>query len=364
MALEDLDINEIRGQFAKICEAEKGVLNEQRRIVREEFHSKPIPLENQDVKVKDVKTISFVAADGGDNRIRLDSFSADTPVVAELIRIADSDGKNTIATAAGTAGNSNFGEIDNLNAVKELCKDLGCGKISDLSSYKKDRQSEQTSDEKVSRSGDMRVYREIVEWAVFYELLKTCKRDTIVVRDGTLRTRVIEPNMFATLNGKIQEVVRGKPDGVNVYYVGVAKQTILLNRLRLAMSMENVFGKGAQYIPVKDDIAEKFYDYRWLDPMAKMYLVKFGDHPLDPVWPVDIAAWQEKDVEKILGYLAQDARPGFPIPDFPMCIQKAHEHAKIGGIEMAYLKELLFDKMQESMNEADREKILRARYLT
>ena len=359
MALENLDINEIRKQFTEICKAEKGVLDEQRKIAKK-LRAKRLPL---DLKKWKGKAISFVATDGGDNRIRLDSSSAEAPAVVELVRIADSDGKSIMAPVAGTADNVNFDEIDNLDAVKELCKDLGRKKISDLSSYEKDQQSEQASDGKSLRSEHMRVYREIAEWAVFYELLKKCKSDTLVVRDGTLRTRVLEPNVFRILDDKIEKVVKSKPNGINVYCVGVAKQTVLLNRLRLAMSMEDVFGKGAQYIPVKDEIAEKFYDRRWLDPMAKMYLVKFGDHPLDPVWPVDIAAWQETDVEKILGYLAQDARPGFPIPDFPMCIQKAHEHAKIGGIEMAYLQELLFDEMESSMSKADSKKILLVRYL-
>ena len=97
--------------------------------------------------------------------------------------------------------------------------------------------------------------------------------------------------------------------------------------------------------------------------MAEMFLVKFGDHPLDPVWPVDVAAWQADDAEKILGCLAEDARPGFPIPDFPMCIQKAHDHAKIGGLEMSFLNDLLFDHMTEKMSGEEREKALRVRHL-
>ena len=361
MALENLDINKIRKQFTEICEAEKGELDKQRKIAVDLRRN----LVDLSLKEWNGERVSFVAADGGDSRIRLDSFSAETPAVVELVRIADSDGKKIItAPVAGAADRVNFDEINNLDAVKELSKDLGCGKISEWSPYKKRSRSEQ-----------MRTYREIVEWAVFYKQLKICESDTLVVRDGALRTKVLKPDIFSAMNDEIQKVIRNKSNNCNVYCVGVAKQTVLLNRLHLAMSMENVFGDRAQYIPVPYEIAEKFYDHRWLDTMdtrryggynslANMYLVKFGEHPLDPVWSVDIPTWQEEEADKILSYLAWDARPGFPIPDFPMCIQKAHEHAKIGGIEMAYLQELLLDEIQKNMSNVDSEKILRARYLT
>ena len=132
--------------------------------------------------------------------------------------------------------------------------------------------------------------------------------------------------------------------------------------------------EGPCYLHVPRETADKFYtDRRWLDTletaegreynsMAEMYLVKFGDDPLDLVWPVDVAVWQAGEAEKILGYLAEDARPGFPIPDFPMCIQKAHDYAKIGGVELAYLNDLLYDEAEKHLPNAA-EKLARARYL-
>ena len=366
MALEKLDIDKISNCFAEVCKAEKDVLNEQREIAKKLYALRqPLNLE----KWKG-KAIAFVAADGGDSRIRLDSSSTKTPAVVELVRVADSDGKSVMVPVAGAADDANFDEIHNLDEMEELCRDLRCEKISDLSPYL--GRIKRLGHEKSSRTIQMRTYREIMEWAVFYRQLKTCESNTLVVSDGALRTRRIEPDIFNKLAIKIRKITEKKP---NVYCVGVAKQTVLLNRLRLAISMENVFEEGAQYIPVSYEIAKKFYSRRWLGTMdtegyseysslANMYLVKFGEHPLDPVWPVDIATWQKDKAEAILGYLARDARNGFPIPDFPMCIQKAHDHAKIGGIEMSYLQELLFDKMQEDMNGEDSEKILRARYLT
>ena len=48
--------------------------------------------------------------------------------------------------------------------------------------------------------------------------------------------------------------------------------------------------------------------------MGKMFLVKFGDRPYDPVWPVDIPEWDIINAPQIIGQLLHDAQPGFPIP--------------------------------------------------
>ena len=367
MALEKLDIEKIREQFAKICETEKGDLDNRREDAKKLCDAR----HSLALKEWEGQAVAFVAADGGDNRIRLDSLSDTGPAVVELVRVVDSEGNGAMEPFAGASDRHNFGKLE---VVEKLCMALGCEKVSDLSPYL--GRVMELGGKRRSRSEQMRAYREIVEWAVFYELLKTCKINTLVVRDGALRTRFFYPDIFRKFDHKIRKIIsEHKSDrDIDVYCVGVAKQTRVLNWLHLAISMEEVFGRGAQYIAVPDEIIRKFYnDSRWVDTMemadgeyhslAKMYLVKFGEHPLDSVWPVDIATWQEAEADKILGYLARDARPGFPIPDFPMCIQKAHEYAKIGGIEMAYLQELLFDEMESSMSKADSEKILRVRYL-
>jgi hypothetical protein len=84
---------------------------------------------------------------------------------------------------------------------------------------------------------------------------------------------------------------------------------------------------------------------------------------LDPVWPVDIAEWQLNDVEQILGQLSFDAQQGFPIPDYPMCIQKAHEFAQLKGLEIAVLQDLLVDGIAEGLTPEESEKLLRLKHL-
>jgi len=96
---------------------------------------------------------------------------------------------------------------------------------------------------------------------------------------------------------------------------------------------------------------------------GSLYLAKFGDRPFDPVWPVDIAEWQSNDADRILGQLQFDARPGFPIPDFPMSVQKAHDFAKVNGLEVSILQDILFDGITQKLTPTEKEKVLRMKHL-
>jgi hypothetical protein len=94
-----------------------------------------------------------------------------------------------------------------------------------------------------------------------------------------------------------------------------------------------------------------------------MYLVKFGDRPFDPVWPVDVAIWQVPNVEKILGQLTVDAQQGFPIPDYPMSIQKAHDFAKLTGLEIEILQDLLMEGIMQTLTLDESERLFRMKHL-
>jgi len=169
---------------------------------------------------------------------------------------------------------------------------------------------------------------------------------------------------------------------VHLSIVGVAKQSAVLSRLAIALELEAVFHKDFPcYVPVPDYIEQDCYnfDLTWFNTyessepdeegkylyqsMGKMYLAKFGDRPMDPVWPVDIAAWQISNAEKILGQLTIDAQQGFPIPDYPMCIQRAHDHAKMTGLEIQVLQDLLFNGICEKLTPDETERLLRLKHL-
>lgn len=46
-----------------------------------------------------------------------------------------------------------------------------------------------------------------------------------------------------------------------------------------------------------------------------------------------------------------------------MSVQKAHEHAKINGIEISVLQDFLFAGLTKKLSETEKEKILRLRHL-
>ncbi|OLB12971.1 MAG: hypothetical protein AUH10_07215 [Gammaproteobacteria bacterium 13_2_20CM_66_19] len=242
-------------------------------------------------------------------------------------------------------------------------------------------------DEPGKSTGALRCYRDIVEWAVLAELAISERLqwggDTILVRDGLLRSKSFTTNVFPLLDQAIRTgIARHAARNVSVSLVGVAKQSAVLSRLAVSLELEATFHKPYPcYARVPADIEEECYNFdrTWLstyettDPddvgkrlyqsMGALFLVKFGDRPMDPVWPVDVAVWQINQAERTLGQLALDAQQGFPIPDYPMCIQRAHEFAKLSGLEITVLQDLLVSGMTSGLSDTESERLLRLKYL-
>jgi len=243
-------------------------------------------------------------------------------------------------------------------------------------------------DEAAKSTGAMRTYRDIVEWAVLYDLVANPKiqwgSDTIIVRDALLRTKSFRRDVFPQIDKRIRVAVErhAKESHVRIAIVGVAKQSAVLSRLAVALELEATFAKPYPcFVQVPRDVEEDCYhfDRTWLDTyettedrddgdplyqsIGQMFLAKFGDRPMDPVWPVDIAVWQVSEAEKILGQLALDAQQGFPIPDYPMCIQRAHDFAKLTGIEIEVLQDILLAGVTQKLTPDEVERLLRLKYL-
>jgi len=326
-----------------------------------------------------VNAVSFVSSDGGDNRLYFN------PAVVELVRVVDSRGNQCALDAiAGNSKASDFNERAKsespllVEPLKRLCQDLKLS-VLDLSYLL-------SGIEKPGKStGAVRVYRDIVEWAVLYDLMKYREwgSDTIIVREGMLRTKSFKRKVFPKIDQLIREAHQNhKKKNISVSMVGVAKQSAVLSRLSVALELEETLHKPFPcYVQVPTDIEADCYNFdrTWLDTLetsepdeegtylyqsiGKLFLVKFGDRPFDPVWPVDIAEWQLNDVDKIIGQLTKDAQPGFPIPDFPMCVQKAHDFAKVNGLEVDILQDILFEGITQKLTPEEKEKVLRMKYL-
>jgi hypothetical protein len=333
------------------------------------------------IKEYSVNAVSFVSSDGGDNRLYFN------PATIELVRVVDSLGNQCVLDAI--AANSQANELNTriqtkknnpllVEPLKRLCNDLNTNVVGLSNSL-----VELGQQEKSTRA--IRIYRDIVEWAVLYDLMKYREwgSNTIIVREGMLRTKSFNREIFPQIDRLIREAYKKhKRKKITVSMVGVAKQNAVTSRLSVALELEETLHKPYPcYVKVPDDIEAECYkfDTRWTDTfetgeldkdgkyfyqsMGKLFLVKFGNRPFDPVWPVDIAEWQLSEAEQILGQLISDAQYGFPIPDFPMCVQKAHDFAKVSGFEIDILQDILVEGITQNLTPKEKEKILRIKYL-
>lgn len=375
MALANFDIQELRAKVAAAYQADDPLLQKFRGYARR-LKEKTKPL-----RPYSVNAISFVSADGGDNRLTFN------PAIVELVRVVDSRGNQCALDAL--ASTSTLRELEEratpgtskvVLPLQRLCSDLGLG-IGALSYLLSGMGTPGKS------TGAMRCYRDIVEWAVLYDLVTNPSLrwggDTILVRDGLLRTKSFKREVFPKIDEKLQAGIAAHAGkNVSLSLVGVAKQSAVLGRLAVALELEGTFHRDYPcYVRVDEDIEADCYNFdrTWLDTfetsepddegrrlyqaLGKMFLAKFGDRPLDPVWPVDIAEWQITSADKVLGQLTVDAQQGFPIPDYPMCIQRAHNFAKLTGIEVEVLQDLLVEGMSQGLTPEESERLLRMKHL-
>jgi hypothetical protein len=375
MALANLDLDALR---ARIREAQ---LSNDPILARFREFARRLKQDIKPLRSYSVNAVSFVSADGGDNRLTFN------PSVIELVRVVDSRGNECALDAVpNTAALTELekrvqaGSPYAVPPLQRLCTDLGV-RLRHLSYLLRAAGSPGKS------TGAIRCYRDIVEWAVLYDLVVNPSiqwgSDTILVRDGLLRTKSFTRSIFPEIDAKLREgVTRHAGRNVRLSLVGVAKQSAVLGKLALALELEATFHRDSPcYVRVPPEIEEECYNYdrTWLDTyessepddkgrrlyqsFGNLFLAKFGDRELDPVWPVDIAAWQVPEADKILGQLTVDAQQGFPIPDYPMCIQRAHDFAKITGLEVEILQDMLIEAMALGLNAEQTERLLRLKHL-
>ncbi len=375
MSLANLDREELRKRVLEAYNADEPYLQKFREYARR-LKNRIRPL-----RAYSVNAVSFVSADGGDNRI---SFN---PATVELVRVVDSRGNEHALDAVSST--ISIEELEErairgskhvVTPIERLAQDTG-KKIREMSYLIRGLGTPGKS------IGAMRCYRDMVEWAVLYDLVANPNlqwgSDTILVRDGLLRTKSFSREMFPMLDKRIRASVASHAKrNVQISIVGVAKQSAVLGRLAVALELEGTFHKPYPcYVQVDDDIEADCYNFdrTWLDTyettdqedsgrrlyqsLGRLHLAKFGDRPMDPVWPVDIAEWQVSQAERVLGQLTVDAQQGFPIPDYPMCIQRAHDFAKLSGLEIQDLQDMLLRGICDKLSPEETERLLRMNHL-
>jgi len=357
--IDPANLGELKAAVKDCIEADREVLETLRKEVRQ------LKGEVRRIFPRATTSISLMATDGGENQIRFD------PFLIQLVRVVDSNHNQYYLDVVSPTtpirvlderhmGSSNLPTT----ALGKMMRFLKVNSLTELSHMiRPDKQ------EKLGYSQWINVYRELVEWAVLFSLLeKDFPSDTLIVWDGLLRSKVFAGDLFR----KLMDGIKARIDGIKekqrrqIYLVGVAKRSKVLQRYRLAMALEGVLQTNyPAYVEIPREIEEKAYiwvEYARGDDYlieggevnkmvgGKMFLVKFGSHRHDPIWPVDIFIHQEKEAHEILGYLLADAENGFPIPYYPRCLQRAHENAALVDFDLDILQDAIYEALRSALD--------------
>jgi hypothetical protein len=308
--------------------------------------------------------ISLVGTDGGNNSIEYD------PFMIQLVRVVDSQNNEyclEAITPRTPIATLDARHVDSTgrgkSALGRMMEALGVRSLYDVSM--------------ISRSGTqpkaswVQVYRELMEWAILLDLVRTYDfaTDTVVIQDGFLRTKVFAKELFKTYRGLLEEAIAAqyRRNRRRLFVVGVAKRSKVLQRYQLAMAAEGVLRTAyASYVEVPRELESNVYEYseyaRGDDSAGaggeankfvagKMFLVKFGSSPYDVIWAIDILESQRHEAPAILGYLLSDALDGFPIPFYPQSLQRAHDNAAVVGLDLDLLQDEVLQAMREMLGD-------------
>jgi len=349
---------QLKDAIADCIGTDHGVLNALRDEIR------PLKDSTRRIQPRSTTSISLVGTDGGNNQLQFD------PFLIQLVRVVDSSNNEYCLEAVSPTTpvpklNARQFEANGSprTALGEMMAFLGVDSLQALS-----HMIRPTDKGKPVSPSWVQVYRELVEWAILFAILKKdFGTDTLIVCDGLLRSKVFAKDLF-------QRLLQGMKDRVaaqwnkshrRVYLAGVAKHSKVLSRYRLAMALEGVLQTDyPAYVEVPRDVEEKAYvwsEFARGDDRAgeggeinkfvggKMFLVKFGSHRRDPVWPVDIFVPQVGESQTILGSMLTDTINGFPVPYYPSCLQKAHENAALVDFDFDILQDFIYEGVRSSL---------------
>src|SRR6266513_2302565 len=225
----------LREEIAARMQADRVLLDTLREEIR------PLRDRVRRIQARTTTSISLVGTDGGNNRLEFD------PFLVQLVRVVDSSNNEycleaiTPTTSVTALSRRQFDTTgDPVTALGEMMAFLG---VTDLTKLSHMIRRNDTNDRPTSPSW-VQVYRELVEWAILFSLIRTHNfgSDTLIVCDGLLRSKVFAGEHFRSLLGGFDAAI--KKQYVNrrrrIYLVGVAKHNNALARYRLAMALEHI----------------------------------------------------------------------------------------------------------------------------
>lgn len=353
----DIDsYRQLSSQIRLSIHGDKSLLDQLRSEIR------PLRTSVRKIQPRSTTSISLVGTDGGNNRVQYD------PFLIQLIRVVDSSNNEycleavTPTTKISELSAKQFDQKGNpATALGKMMHFLGVRRLDELSHMiRRNDSGEPTS------SSWVQVYRELVEWAILFTIVreKQFGSDTLIVFDGLLRSKVFAHELFKQYLSGINDAIQEHRQKFHrkIYLVGIAKHSKVLTRYRLAMALEQVLTtEYPAYVEIPREIEEKAYvwtEYARGDDVnaggeinkfvgGKMFFVKFGRTSRDPIWPVDIFFPQLNEAPSTIGCLLADAENGFPIPFYPLCLQRAHENAALVDFDFDILQDQIMDGLRD-----------------
>jgi hypothetical protein len=357
---------ELKSLVREATRSDSGLLDEVMRDVALLRHSVTT------IQPRNINSISLVASDGGNNTLEFNPFSL------HVIRVVDTFGDelflDVISPSTDTVALGRRHLDDPWSPLGRLMHDLGVSTLGQLSTMIPARPR--------SRTWPL-VYRDLCEWAVLYDLIcyERWGSDTLIIRDGLLRSTIFAQDQFVRVYGLMKAAIE-RTSGErkrSVFLVGLAKQSRVIERYRLAMAVEDVFPAGQPcYAQVPLELQVKVYDRpeyarspeddladreKPKTNMGAMYLVRFGSQSYDPVWTVDLLDFQAERAQQIFSSLLADAELGFPVPCYPHCLQEADRYAQVVDLDLAILQNALEEAVREQIR-ADRRHVFDAQRLS
>ena len=302
------------------------------------------------IRPRSATSVALTAADGGNNAVAFNPFSL------QIIRVVDSHGRELlldVVSPTTDVAELSRGHLARGTALGRLMTDLGVGSQRERSPMLAGRSPTWVE-----------VYRELCEWATLYDLV--CNHDfaadTLVVRDGLLRSTVFTQDLLVRMGALMRAAIdrTARESRRRVWLCGLAKRTAVLDRYRLALSLTGIFDRGSPcFVAVPRQLQEGAYRHReYLSgpdadgvggsrSLGEMHFVRFGPHAGDPVWTADVLTWQAADAQTIFGYLQADAAAGFPVPFYPLSLQQADAHSRVGDLDVEIIEDSLVEAVRD-----------------
>src|SRR5580765_7643476 len=307
-------------EWPQLSATQKKLTSHRPKLICERVDSRPLPV------------IATVATDGGENRLSLE------PIRLQVVRVADSLGEiyfeEFIAQSLKPEEIVRFFFQSNERLQRFVaCLQLDWQQLLPRSDFQ--------------RSHLLSMLRELMEWAALLKLASQPPAK-LLIRDGLLRSVMLTDLVFQRIGEKFESLTAKHGH----LLVGVAKRSRVLNYLSVALGLNESFaGREPAYLFIPAELEREAApaQYRWIGSRAMgwLHIARLDRGENVPLLPVDVAVWQRDRVDEAMSLLHDSGRGSFPVRGYPQALIQAHEHARLGGLEIEMLERMLLDQIGE-----------------